>query len=75
MPEIILNSNNNKADPELADLGSSGHASHVSSLNPSPTMEMATKHPLQNSWTLWYFKNDRSNHWEDNQKEAIIFVL
>ncbi len=32
--------------------------------------EMAnTKHPLQYSWTLWYYKNDRSKSWQDNLRE------
>jgi len=31
------------------------------------------KHPLQNDWTLWYFKNDRSKNWEDNLKRVITF--
>ena len=25
-----------------------------------------TKHPLQNVWALWYFKNDKRNSWADN---------
>jgi len=35
--------------------------------------EKVVKHPLQNSWTLWFFKNDKQRSWEDNQK-AIITV-
>merc|ERR1712126_571067 len=26
------------------------------------------KHPLQNAWTLWFFKNDKSRTWEENQR-------
>jgi len=29
------------------------------------------KHPLQNSWTLWFFKNDKARTWEDNQQSII----
>jgi len=29
------------------------------------------KHPLQNSWTLWFFKNDKGRNWEENQKPII----
>jgi len=29
------------------------------------------KHPLQNSWTLWFFKNDKGRSWEENQKPII----
>jgi hypothetical protein len=41
--------------------------SRESSANP----ESIIKHPLENSWTLWYFKNDRNRQWEENQREVI----
>jgi len=28
--------------------------------------ELLVKHPLQNRWALWFFKNDKSRKWEDN---------
>ena len=28
-------------------------------------------HPLQHSWTLWFFKNDRSRTWEENQRPIL----
>jgi len=31
------------------------------------------KHPLQNTWALWYFKNDKRNNWLDNQKVITTF--
>nr|QBH73400.1 eukaryotic translation initiation factor 4e [Liposcelis bostrychophila] len=31
------------------------------------------KHPLQNTWTLWYYENDRSKTWEENQREVFSF--
>lgn len=33
--------------------------------------EKIVKHPLQNSWTLWFFKNDKARSWEENQKPII----
>merc|ERR1719469_121351 len=33
--------------------------------------EKIFKHPLQNAWTLWFFKNDKSRTWEDNQRPII----
>jgi len=36
--------------------------------------ELMIKHPLQNSWTLWFFKNDKSKQWEENQREIITFT-
>ena len=68
MPEII------KKSDSTEDLGSEGHGSPRSSTNPSPTLDLAldTKHPLQNQWTLWYYKIDRSKSWEDNQREVIF---
>ncbi len=32
-----------------------------------------TKHPLQYSWTLWYYKNDRTKTWQDNLREVVTF--
>ncbi|XP_022208275.2 eukaryotic translation initiation factor 4E1 isoform X4 [Drosophila obscura] len=31
------------------------------------------KHPLQNTWTLWYLENDRTKSWEDMQNEITSF--
>ncbi len=31
-------------------------------------------HSLQNSWTLWFFKNDRTRSWEENQRPIITFT-
>merc|ERR1711915_824791 len=33
--------------------------------------EKVSKHPLQNAWTLWFFKNDKSRTWEENQRPII----
>jgi len=33
--------------------------------------ERFIKHPLQNAWTLWFFKNDKSRTWEENQRPII----
>jgi len=33
--------------------------------------ERSLKHPLQNAWTLWFFKNDKSRTWEENQRPII----
>ena len=35
--------------------------------------DMLIKHPLQNQWTLWFFKPDRTKGWEENQREVINF--
>jgi len=40
---------------------------------PSLNTEICNKHPLQNTWTLWFYKNDRSKDWSDNQKAVIDF--
>eukprot|EP00093_Oithona_nana_P002217 02217.XXX_18908_19722_1 [CDS] Oithona nana genome sequencing. len=65
MPEVRMSDSEEEV--------SSGHVSR-NSLNPSPNRELDTfKHPLQNKWTLWYYKNDRSKDWESNQKQVITF--
>jgi len=35
--------------------------------------DLLIKHPLQNSWTLWFYKNDKNKSWEANQREIITF--
>lgn len=35
--------------------------------------ELLIKHPLQNTWTLWYYENDRNNTWEENQRKITSF--
>lgn len=35
--------------------------------------ELQIKHPLQNTWTLWYYENDRNKTWENNQREITSF--
>lgn len=35
--------------------------------------ELAVKHPLQNTWALWYFKNDRTKDWSENLKVVAKF--
>lgn len=29
---------------------------------------------FQNAWTLWFFKNDKTKQWEENQREIITFT-
>lgn len=31
------------------------------------------KHPLQNRWCLWFFKNDKSKDWADNLRQITAF--
>jgi len=33
--------------------------------------ELLVKHQLENPWTLWYYENDKSRSWEQNQVEII----
>ncbi|KAK2156709.1 hypothetical protein LSH36_207g07066 [Paralvinella palmiformis] len=35
--------------------------------------ELLIKHPLQNRWALWYFKNDKSKDWASNLKCITTF--
>ncbi|XP_025021916.1 eukaryotic translation initiation factor 4E-like [Python bivittatus] len=36
-------------------------------------VERFTKHPLQNRWALWFFKNDKSKTWQDNLRLVTKF--
>ncbi|GIZ05085.1 eukaryotic translation initiation factor 4E-1A [Caerostris extrusa] len=33
--------------------------------------ELLIKHPLQNMWSLWFYRNDRSKSWQENLMEII----
>ena len=35
--------------------------------------EALIKHPLQNKWALWFFKNDRTKEWTANLKLVTAF--
>ena len=43
------------------------HGDVVETMDP----ERIIKHPLQNAWTLWFFKNDKARTWEENQRPII----
>ena len=36
-----------------------------------PGPDLLVKHPLQNAWTLWFFKNDKARTWEENQRPIV----
>jgi len=59
------------------DLNNEVTNSEVEASNSRPeSPEMLIKHPLQNSWTLWFFKPDkvdRNKKWEDCQRAIITF--
>jgi len=38
-------------------------------------VDMRLKHPLENTWTLWYLENDRTKSWEDMQNEITSFDM
>lgn len=35
--------------------------------------ELTVKHPLQNKWALWFFKNDKSKSWANNLRQITSF--
>ena len=35
--------------------------------------ELLIKHPLQNRWSLWFFKNDKLKEWADNLRVITSF--
>jgi len=35
--------------------------------------ELSVKHPLQNTWSLWFFKNDKSKTWAANLRKITNF--
>lgn len=67
--------NNNTAIKENSPTHSSKEEGELSPRNAESPVdpEYVIKHPLQNSWTLWFFKNDRNRNWEENQRQIITF--
>ncbi|EDW76928.1 uncharacterized protein Dwil_GK20927, isoform A [Drosophila willistoni] len=50
-----------------------GNAGGGTNTDETVRTEHLFKHPLQNTWTLWYLENDRSKSWEDMQNEITSF--
>lgn len=78
LDRLQLNDDNSKTvdiikekNKETTD--SSRTESPIDNKSHEPSPELLIKHPLQNSWTLWFFKNDRNRNWEDNQRPIITF--
>jgi len=57
-----------KSTEEFVTNGTSNQTKE-SSIPPSPM----TKHPLNSSWTLWYFLADKNIAWEDSQIQVASF--
>ena len=74
IPPAPCNSLVNLSKPEsLGELASqiNGMKIHTQSEAGLGDPERCVKHPLQNAWTLWFFKNDKSRTWEENQRPII----
>ncbi|XP_045446055.1 eukaryotic translation initiation factor 4E1-like [Melitaea cinxia] len=52
--------------------GSAGADSKANAVTEVPP-EFLIKHPLQNTWSLWFYDNDRTKSWEENQIELTSF--
>lgn len=50
---------------------SKGDSSEIILSNP----EKILKHPLENAWTLWFFKNVSSQTWEDNHPVITVTTV
>jgi len=72
MPENVRK--NSEEEEPMSDGSNSPVSRDSTNPSPSPSNELdAPKHPLQNDWTLWYFKNDRTKDWDANLKSVITF--
>lgn len=58
----------------LSIVSDEGYSASDLSFSPSgliaeiPALLARPRHPLKQAWTLWYFRNDRSLSWEENQQ-------
>jgi len=68
--------NDNDVIVENEVTNSDGEVEDETSNSRPESPELLIKHPLQNSWTLWFFKPDkvdRNKKWEDCQRSIITF--
>merc|ERR1711990_617908 len=77
-PEILPNSGAILASPEKSSAAGGDqedleHDTNNAGKELSLNAEICNKHPLQNTWTFWFYKNDRSKDWEENQKAVVDF--
>jgi translation initiation factor 4E len=72
MPEIVTKMNSEEEPMSDGSISPQSRELSPAALSSGAELEVP-KHPLQNDWTLWYFKNDRSKNWEDNLKQVITF--
>ncbi|XP_070497531.1 eukaryotic translation initiation factor 4E1 isoform X2 [Chironomus tepperi] len=56
-----------------SELMSQNSTEHTKQEQLAPSQAELVKHPLQHSWTLWYFEPDRNKSWEDNQNKVSTF--
>ncbi|CAH2106982.1 unnamed protein product [Euphydryas editha] len=59
----------NNADEVEGSAGADNKSNSVAEVPP----EFLIKHPLQNTWSLWFYDNDRTKSWEENQIELTTF--
>ena len=64
-------STNPSAQPSSSSKNSSTELAKTSPRAGSLDLELELKHPLENAWTLWFFKNDKARTWEENQRPII----
>jgi len=61
--------NTNKKGTKKGDIAPGGELrtieDYISNGVPRDIAEM--KHPLENAWSFWYFRNDKNRSWEENQ--------
>ncbi|XP_059052413.1 eukaryotic translation initiation factor 4E1-like [Achroia grisella] len=55
------------------DVEGSASTETKSTSNTEIPPEFLIKHPLQNTWSLWFYDNDRNKTWEENLIELTTF--
>ena len=64
-------SSSSSTQPSSSSKNSSTELAKTSPTAGSLDLELELKHPLENAWTLWFFKNDRSKKWEEMQSPVL----
>lgn len=68
-PELEKQSNTNKPNNMGGDI-TEDQEKEKKEVSVSSTIENL-KHPLASVWTYWFYKNDRSLSWEENQRKVV----
>ena len=64
--EVTINPTNQETTKQQLDKNNNDNIINDSQLDVHMTKIDPGKYPLENSWSFWFFKNDKNKLWKDN---------